>query len=110
LVVVVNNPSRVYAQERFAPFFTRVFLAGFGVVVVGYVGGCFFFEGRDRMYYDMRCGSREKVRLGLDELKQELANVLEGQAGDASPPAVVVARSGCLPAEKKASRGRKRRS
>lgn len=30
------------------------------------------------MYYDLRAGGRVQARLGLDEMKQQLTNFLEG--------------------------------
>lgn len=54
------------------------------------------------MWYDMRVGGRVQEKLGLDELKQQLANVLEGGAGH-----VEVAPHGALPSVKKAGRSKK---
>lgn len=51
------------------------------------------------MWYDLRAGDRVLSKLGLDEMKQELTNVLEGGVS-----VVEVAYHGELPAVKKAKR------
>ena len=47
------------------------------------------------MWYDLRCGDDVIERLGLDELKQELTNCLEGGRTD-----LVIALHGELPVAK----------